>query len=118
VTSTGARSNADIAERVETAPIVAREPQALPLAGRRIVFTGSLERFTREQAQALVERLGAKAASSVSGKTSLVVAGEDAGSKLSKAQDLGVDVVDEEGFLAYLEDLGIDTAELDAAVAP
>ena len=103
-----------LAEQVETAPIVVTEPESLPLAGRRIVFTGALRRFTREQAQALVERLGAKAGSSVSSKTTLVVAGEDAGSKLAKANDLGVEVVDEEGFLAYLADLGIDTGELEA----
>jgi DNA ligase (NAD+) len=104
--------------RIETAPIVVTEPESLPLADRRIVFTGALRRFTREQAQALVERLGAKAAGSVSRKTTLVVAGEDAGSKEAKARDLGVDVVDEDGFLAYLADLGIDTTEIEAGADP
>jgi DNA ligase (NAD+) len=104
----------DLAERVTTAPIDVADEAALPLADRRIVFTGTLGRFTREQAQALVERLGGTASSSVSGKTSLVVAGEEAGGKLAKAQGLGVPVVDEEGFLAYLGDLGVDTTELES----
>jgi DNA ligase (NAD+) len=77
------------------------------LAGLTFVFTGSLTRFTRERAEELVQRLGARASGSVSKKTSYVVAGESAGSKLAKARDLGVDVLDEEGFLAFLGERGI-----------
>ena len=77
------------------------------LAGLTFVFTGSLTRFTRERAEELVQRLGARASGSVSKKTSFVVAGESAGSKLTKARELGIDVLDEEGFLAFLGERGI-----------
>jgi DNA ligase (NAD+) len=107
----------DALERlVETAPIEVARPEALPLAGSTVVFTGALQRFTREDAQALVERLGGKASGSVSRKTTLVVAGADAGSKLEKARTLAVPVVDEEGFLGYLAEHGVATGELEGAL--
>lgn len=71
-------------------------------AGKTVVFTGKLEKFTREAAEDVVIRLGGKPAGSVSKATSLVVAGPGAGSKLQKAEQLGVAVTDEEGFLAML----------------
>ena len=69
-------------------------------AGMTFVFTGALEKFTRDEAAAMVEDRGGKSASSVSKKTSYVVAGEAAGSKLRKAQELGVTVLTEDEFLA------------------
>jgi len=101
--------------RVEVEPFAAVAPASDALAGETLVFTGALEGFTRAAAEALVTRLGGRAAGSVSKRTTLVVAGADAGSKLEKAAALGVSVVDEAGFLAYLEERGVDPAELQVA---
>ena len=73
------------------------------LAGQTWVLTGTLEALTRDEAKQRLQALGAKVAGSVSKKTSVVVAGPGAGSKLEKAQSLGVDVMDEAGLLAVLE---------------
>lgn len=73
-----------------------------PLAGKTFVFTGELSRLTREEASEKVKSLGAKTSSSVSAKTSFVVAGEAAGSKLAKARQLGVTVLDEDQFIELL----------------
>ena len=70
------------------------------------MLTGSLEHFTRDEAGAQIESLGGKVSGSVSKKTSYVVAGEAAGSKLKKAQDLGIPVLTEEEFLTMLRELG------------
>ncbi|MGH6771613.1 MAG: NAD-dependent DNA ligase LigA [Xanthobacteraceae bacterium] len=74
-----------------------------PVAGKTVVFTGSLEKMTRDEAKAMAERLGAKSAGSVSKKTDYVVAGPGAGSKLGKAKELGVTVLSEDEWLALVE---------------
>ncbi|MBU2531515.1 MAG: NAD-dependent DNA ligase LigA [Alphaproteobacteria bacterium] len=71
-----------------------------PVTGKTVVFTGTLTRMTRSEAKALAERLGAKVAGSVSKKTDYVVAGADAGSKLKKAQELGLEVLSEDDWIA------------------
>ena len=73
------------------------------LAGLTIVITGTLESMTRAQAEEAARAQGAKAAGSVSKKTSFVVAGESAGSKLDKARELGVRIIDEAQFLQMIE---------------
>ena len=79
-------------------------PAGDKLAGKTFVLTGALERFTRDQAGAMIEAQGGKVSGSVSKKTSYVVAGEAAGSKLRKAQELGIPVLTEEEFLALFEE--------------
>lgn len=74
------------------------------LSGKTIVVTGTLPTLSREEAEKLIAQNGGKAGSSVSKKTSFVLAGEKAGSKLTKAQSLGIPVIDEEAFLAMLSD--------------
>lgn len=66
--------------------------------GKTFVLTGSLEKYTRKEAEDIIERLGGKTSGSVSKKTDYVLAGEDAGSKLTKAQSLGVTIITEEEF--------------------
>lgn len=77
-------------------------PVTGPLLGQTVVVTGTLQNYTREQAQEAIRAAGGRPGSSVSKKTHLVVAGAEAGSKLAKAQELGVRVVTEEEFTALL----------------
>jgi len=86
-----------------TAPLRERAP-AGPLAGKTFVLTGTLPSLTRDEAAALIVAAGGKVTSAVSKKTDYVVAGDEAGSKLTKAESLGVPVVDEEGLRTLLAD--------------
>ena len=100
--------NRDIIARLRAAGVRWPETAARPandrrLAGKTVVLTGTLESLSRDRATASLRALGAKVAGSVSKKTDYVVAGRDAGSKLDKARELGVTVLDEAGLLALLE---------------
>ncbi len=99
------------AERASIDRLVAEleiEPEALPdtssspVAGKTLVFTGTLEKMTRAEAKARAEALGAKVAGSVSARTDLVIAGPGAGSKAKKAAELGIETIDEDEWLALI----------------
>jgi DNA ligase (NAD+) len=94
--------NRGIVERLtdEVRILAAEQPaKHTAVAGNTVVFTGTLEKMTRDEAKAIAERLGAKVAGSVSKKTDYVVAGPGAGSKLGKAKELGVNVISEDEWL-------------------
>ena len=90
------------------APAVAEAAEGGPLAGRTVVVTGTIEGFSREEAEEAVRAAGGKPAGSVSRKTDYVVAGEGAGSKLAKAQELGVPILDGDGFRKLLAGEGTE----------
>jgi DNA ligase (NAD+) len=77
-------------------------PTEGPLAGKTVVLTGTLPNLTRPEATARIEAAGGKVTGSVSKKTDYLVAGDDPGTKLTKAQELGTDVLDEDGLLELL----------------
>ena len=95
----------DLLAEVSPPPYVV-ETKDSAVAGKTVVFTGALETMSRDEAKAQAERLGAKAAGSVSAKTDLVVAGPGAGSKLKKAQELGIEVIDEAGWAEIVRAAG------------
>ena len=89
--------------------LVEAEPDATgALDGLKIVFTGGLDHFARREAQELVERLGARATSSVSKETDYVVAGADPGSKFARARELGIATLTEEEFIELLRSKGVE----------
>jgi len=92
---------ARLARHLKIQKVVA--PSKGPLTGQTVVITGTLPTLSREAAEALVRKAGGKAATSVSAKTSFVVAGEEPGSKFAKAQSLGVPVISEAEFLKRLK---------------
>jgi DNA ligase (NAD+) len=91
--------NRELIERLRAAGLqfthATRRPKAGPLAGKTLVLTGTLPTLTRDDAKKMIEQAGGKVSGSVSKKTNYVVAGEDAGSKLAKAEELGVEIWDE-----------------------
>jgi DNA ligase (NAD+) len=89
-------------ERPAPPPPVGEEAKGGPLAGMTVVVTGTLPGFSREEAEEAIRVAGGKPGGSVSKKTAYLVAGENAGSKLAKAQELGVPVLDEDGFRRLL----------------
>jgi len=101
----GEAHNRGIVERLtkQVRILDAEQPAASsPVAGKTVVFTGSLEKMTRDEAKAMAERLGAKTAGSVSKKTHYLVAGPGAGSKLAKATEMGVTVLTEDDWFALI----------------
>jgi DNA ligase (NAD+) len=92
----------DLLTEVSPPPFVVATLQS-PVSGKTLVFTGSLETLSRDEAKAQAEALGAKVAGSVSAKTDLVIAGPGAGSKLKKAAELGIEVIDEAGWAQIVE---------------
>jgi DNA ligase (NAD+) len=97
------RTLRELRERGVTWPDVSAAADAQPLAGRTFVITGTLEGMTREQAQEALVARGAKVSNSVSKKTSYLIAGRDAGSKLKRAEELGVTVLDETQLQSLLD---------------
>ncbi|WP_068315679.1 NAD-dependent DNA ligase LigA [Pseudovibrio hongkongensis] len=89
--------------QVRPKEMVVADASGSPVAGKTLVFTGSLERMSRDEAKARAEELGAKVSGSVSKKTSLVIAGPKAGSKLKKASELGIEVISEDDWFALVE---------------
>jgi DNA ligase (NAD+) len=95
----------DLLSEVTPPPYVV-ESKASEVSGKTVVFTGKLETMSRDEAKAQAERLGAKAAGSVSAKTDLIVAGPGAGSKLKKAAELGIEVIDEAAWAEIVKAAG------------
>jgi DNA ligase (NAD+) len=112
------RHNQELVERLSKAGFsfthAVKKRAGGPLAGMTLVLTGTLPNLTRDEAKLRIETAGGKVAGSVSKKTSYVVAGEEAGSKLDKARELGVAVIDEDGLLAMIGDATSNASVHDA----
>jgi DNA ligase (NAD+) len=99
-------ANRELVQRLKDAGVdmtAEKKQRSAQLAGLTFVLTGTLPTLTREEAKQRIEAAGGKTAGSVSKKTSYVVAGEEAGSKLDKARELNITVLDEVGLLALLQ---------------
>ncbi|MEM8658690.1 MAG: BRCT domain-containing protein, partial [Pseudomonadota bacterium] len=88
--------------QLDVQPVQSNADQSSPVAGKTVVFTGTLETMTRAEAKATAEALGAKVSGSVSAKTDILIAGPGAGSKLTKAKALDVEVMSEEEWRAFI----------------
>ena len=103
--------NRQVVEKLRAAGVNLRSERGAArtgaLSGLTFVVTGRLERFTRDAAESLIKRNGGAASGSVTKKTDYLVVGAEAGSKLAKAQQLGVKLLDEEAFTGFLKDNGI-----------
>ena len=100
-TQPGERASIDrLVAHLDVQPAERPRTEGSPVAGKTVVFTGTLEKMTRAEAKARAESLGAKVSGSVSAKTDLLVAGPGAGSKAKKAAELGIEVIDEAAWLA------------------
>jgi len=95
---------ARLAAQLDVQDMVMADTAGSPVAGKTVVFTGTLERMTRAEAKARAESLGAKVAGSVSARTDILIAGPGAGSKAKKAAELGVQILDEDAWLALIGD--------------
>jgi DNA ligase (NAD+) len=99
--------NRSVIEKLLAAGVKPEQPKARrseKLAGKTIVVTGTLENFSRQQAEQAIRQAGGKSSGSVSKKTDFVLAGENPGSKLNKAKKLGVEVIDEKQFLEMIKE--------------
>jgi DNA ligase (NAD+) len=95
----------DLAQEIDIQELAAPPPGQTPLAGKVVVFTGTLQTMGRAEAKARAETLGAKVTGSISAKTDYLIAGADAGSKARKAADLGVQILSEDEWQAMLQQI-------------